>query len=117
MTIIFKGQHIMTGLPEMRRDAQDIRYITAVARTHQDGGSGLRISQVPALHLMVAVQRWKGHRFRGKTQLKGTEGIEIKSSTFFGACKRFYNVERHSKHYPHQADTATQPTNHHSLQR
>src|SRR5579875_576045 len=117
MPVILEYQDVMAGLPEMRGDAEYIRHATAIARANQNCGGRFLVGNIPAFYLMVSTERGERDGFRRQPQFIWTERIAIKWSTSFRTGERFYKIDRYTKQNSYQTNTATNSTDHYSLQR
>src|SRR5579884_2706520 len=117
MPVILKYQDVMAGLPEMRGDAEYIGHAAAIARTNQDCGGRFLVGNIPASYLMISTERGERNDFGRQTEFIWTERIAIKWSASFRTGERFYKIDRYTKQNSYQTNTATNSTDHYSLQR
>src|SRR5260221_14521643 len=103
MSIIFKSQHIMAGLPEMGTYTQSIGHTSTISWTYQNGSCGSGARHVPGAYFMISMQGREDNCLGRNIGFIGTESIKIKRVVFFGAGKRFHNIEGYSEEHSHCA--------------
>src|SRR5260221_12484883 len=112
MSIIFKSQHIMAGLPEMGTYTQSIGHTSTISWTYQSGSCGSGARHVPGAYFMISMQVREDNCLGRNIEFIGTEGIKIKRVVFLWADKRFQNRERYSEEYSHCAYNTAHSTDH-----
>src|SRR5260370_25608713 len=99
MSIIFKSQHIMAGLPEMGAYTQSIGHTSTISWTYQNGSCGSGAGHIPGAHFMISMQVRENNCLGRNIEFIETESIKIKMVVFFGADKRFPTTQRYTEEY------------------
>src|SRR5215469_13926929 len=75
MSIIFKSQHIMAGLPEVGAYTQSIGHSRTISWTDQNGGCGSGVGNVPGAYFMFSMQVRENNGLGRNIEFIGTESI------------------------------------------
>src|SRR5260370_32007395 len=112
MSRICKGQHSMAGRAEMGAYTQSIGHTSTISWTYQNGSCGSGAGHIPGAHFMISMQVRENNCLGRNIEFIGTESIKIKRVDFFGADKRFHNIERYSAEYSHCDYNTAHSTDH-----